>query len=118
MEEPLFAHPTERELARVFDDHGIRWTYEPRTFVLSRNPDGSVKAAFTPDFFLPEQGVYIELTVMRQALTSRKQRKARQVRELYGVPVEIMFRRDVLRLARRWQLERLRRAVQDRADAA
>ena len=106
-----FAHPAERELARVFDEHGICWEYEPCTFVLSRNPDGSVKEAFTPDFFLPGQGVYIELTVMRQPLTSRKSRKARRVGELYGVPVEIMFRRDVLRLCHRWQLHRLRHAA-------
>ena len=51
MDESAFAHPTERELARVFDEHGIRWEYEPRTFVLSRNPDGSVREAFTPDFY-------------------------------------------------------------------
>jgi hypothetical protein len=55
MDESAFAHPAERELARVFDEHGIRWEYEPRTFVLSRNPDGSVREAFTPDFYLPEQ---------------------------------------------------------------
>ena len=52
MDESAFAHPTERELAR-FDEHGIRWEYEPRTFVLSRNPDGSVREAFTPDFYPP-----------------------------------------------------------------
>jgi hypothetical protein len=111
VDEPDLAHRTERELARVFDEYGIRWEYEPRTFVLSRNPDGSVKEAFTPDFFLLEQGVSIELTVMRQPLTSRKQRKARRVRELYDVPVEIMFRRAVLRLSHRWQLHRLRHAA-------
>ena len=111
MDESAFAHPAERELARVFDEHGIRWEYEPRTFILDRNPDGSVREAFTPDFYLPEQGVYIELTVMRQPLTSRKRRKARRVREQYGVPVEIMFRRDVLRLAHRWRLDRLRAAA-------
>jgi hypoxanthine phosphoribosyltransferase len=109
--ETAFAHPAERELARVFDEHGVRWEYEPRTFVLSRNPDGSVKEAFTPDFFLPGHGLYIELTVMRQPLTSRKSRKARRVGELYGVPVEIMFRRDVLRLSHRWQLHRLQHAA-------
>lgn len=46
---------------------------------------------------------------MRQPLTDRKRRKARH--ELYGVPVEIMFRRDVLRLSHRWQLHRLRHAA-------
>jgi hypothetical protein len=52
-----------------------------------------------------------QLTVMRQPLTARKSRKARRVRELYGVPVEITFRRDVLRLSHRWQLHRLRHAA-------
>src|SRR4029453_4749522 len=31
-----FAHPVEREIARVFDEHGIEWLYEPRTIVLER----------------------------------------------------------------------------------
>lgn len=115
MDDIAFAHPTERELARVFDEHGIRWEYEPRTFVLERNPDGSVREAFTPGFYLPEQDVYIELTMARQPLTTRKRRKARRVRELYGVPVEIMFRGDVLRLSRRWQLDRLRHAALKKA---
>jgi hypothetical protein len=38
-----FAHPVERELARVFDDHGVRREYEPHTFVLERHADGSVQ---------------------------------------------------------------------------
>ena len=75
-----FAHPVERELARVFDEHGIAWEYEPHTFVLERAADGTVREAFTPDFYLPHLGVYIECTVLRQALTSRKRRKARKAR--------------------------------------
>jgi hypothetical protein len=112
---PGFAHPTEAELARLFDEHGIRWDYEPRTFVLELDPDGAVREGFTPDFYLPDRGLYIELTVMRQALAARKSRKARRTRELYGVTVEIMFRRGVLRLARRWQLPALHRAAQQKA---
>ena len=91
LEPDLFAHPVERELARVFDAHGIRWLYEPHTFVLERAPDGSVREAFTPDFFLPELGLYVECTVMRQALTSRKRRKALKARATRGVTVEILF---------------------------
>jgi hypothetical protein len=49
-----FVHPVERELAVVFDEDGIAWEYEPHTFDLERNPDGSVREAFTPDFQLPE----------------------------------------------------------------
>jgi hypothetical protein len=113
--EMQFAHPVERELARVFDEHGIAWEYEPHTFVLDRRPDGSVREAFTPDFFLPELGLYVECTVMRQSLTSRKSRKARKAREHAGVHVEIMFRRDFERLARTWSLERLGRAAGEEA---
>ncbi|HXG76172.1 MAG TPA: hypothetical protein VNJ53_06350 [Gaiellaceae bacterium] len=106
-----FAHPVERELARLFDAHGIAWEYEPHTFVLERDGDGTVREAFTPDFYLPELGLYVECTVMRQDLTSRKRRKARKARERAGLTVEILFRRDFDRLARRWHLPELARAV-------
>ena len=110
-----FAHPVERELARVFDEHGIVWEYEPHTFVLERHADGSVREAFTPDFYLPELGYYVECTVMRQSLTSRKRRKAQKARDRVGVHVELLFRRDIVRLARRWRLESLSRALEAEA---
>ena len=103
MGEIRFAHPVERELARAFDELGIRWEYEPHTFVLERNPDGSVAGAFTPDFYLPDQDVYVECTTMRQALTSRKNRKIRQLR-LMGHVVTVLYRRDFERLSRRYGL--------------
>jgi hypothetical protein len=109
--DPEFAHPVERELARVFDDHGIRWEYEPHTFVLERNPDGSISEAFTPDFYLPELDLYVECTVMRQAHVGRKNRKARKTRARAGVNVQVLYRRDFARLAERWSLERLADAV-------
>jgi anti-anti-sigma factor len=102
-----FAHPVERALARLFDDHGIAWEYEPHTFVLEWDVDGTVREAFTPDFFLPEIGAYVECTVMRPALAGRKRRKARRVRESAGAVVEIMFKRDVDRLAQRWGIPAL-----------
>jgi hypothetical protein len=109
--ETEFAHPVELELALVFDEHGIAWEYEPHTFVLEQNPDGSVKEAFTPDFHLPELGLYVECTVMRQALTNRKRRKVERARAELDLPVEILFRRDFERLADRWRLAGLGRAV-------
>jgi hypothetical protein len=48
MSEVDFAHPVERELARLFDEHHVRWMYEPHTFVLESDPDGTVREAFTP----------------------------------------------------------------------
>lgn len=110
--EVRFAHPVERELARLFDEHGVRWLYEPHTFVLEQDPDGTVREAFTPDFFLPDLGLYVECTVMRQCLTRRKRRKVRKVRERKGVTVEVLFGRDLERLAERWSLDTLGAAAQ------
>jgi hypoxanthine phosphoribosyltransferase len=59
-----FAHPVERELAAIFDELGIAWAYEPRTFVLERDEHGNVTESFTPDFYLPEQDMYVECTTM------------------------------------------------------
>ena len=95
-----FAHPVERELAQVFDDLGIPREYEPTTFVLERHPDGSVREAFTPDFYLPDQDIYVECTTMRQRLTAKKNRKLRKLRE-QGVLVTVLYRRDFERLRER-----------------
>jgi hypoxanthine phosphoribosyltransferase len=114
--EPEFAHPVERELARLLDLHGVTWQYEPTTFVLERHPDGRIREAFTPDFYLPEQDVFVETTVMRQRLTARKNRKVRKLRERYGVLVAVLYRRDILRLAQRWEWPSLERAARPPAD--
>ena len=98
--EPDFAHPVERELARVFDELGLAWEYEPTTFVLERDGDGRVLEAFTPDFYLPEQDMYVEVTTMRQKLTAKKNRKLRKLRE-QGVLVTVLYRRDFERLRER-----------------
>lgn len=109
--DPGFAHPVEREVARLLDEAGIPWQYEPHTFVLQSDARGRPLEAFTPDFFLPEQQLYIECTVMRPSLTRRKRRKIERARALYGIAVEGLFREDLVRLARRWRLEPLARTL-------
>lgn len=90
-----FAHPSEAELASLLDRAGVRWEYEPTTFVLEHHPDGSLRSAFTPDFFLPEHDLYLELTVLRQELVTRKNRKARLLRERYPhVRLRMIYRRE------------------------
>lgn len=102
---PRFANEVELECAKILDFYGLRWDYEPRTFVLARDPDGRVTSAFTPDFYLPEQDLYVEVTVMRQSLVTRKNRKLREVRRLYpDVKVKLFYRRDIERLAQRYRL--------------
>jgi hypothetical protein len=113
----VFAHRVEGALARVFDDHRIAWLYEPHTFALEHTHDGAVKRAFTPDFFLPEIGIYVECTVARRALTTRKRQKARAAERLYGIVIEIAYRTDFENMARRWALRELALALEWDADA-
>jgi hypothetical protein len=102
---PRFANRVELECAKILDWYGVPWEYEPRSFVLERGPDGRVTSAFTPDFYLPEQDLYVEVTVMRQPLVTRKNRKLRLLRELYpDVRVKLFYRRDIERLAQRYRL--------------
>jgi lipoate synthase len=95
----------ELEYAKILDYYGVPWMYEPHTFVLERAEDGRVTEAFTPDFYLPEQDLYLEVTVMKQSLVTRKNRKLREVRRLYpDVRVKLFYRRDIERLAQRYRL--------------
>jgi hypothetical protein len=104
-EKPRFVNQVELECARILDWYGIPWEYEPTTFVLDRDEEGRVTSAFTPDFFLPEQNLYVEITVMRQSLVTRKNRKLRELRRLYPeVKVKLFYRRDIELLAQRYRL--------------
>jgi len=106
-EPPRFANPAELEYAKVLDWHGIPWEYEPTTFVLERDAEGRVTEAFTPDFYLPEQDLYLEVTVMKQSLVTRKNRKLRKLRALYpDVKVKLFYERDFERLAVRYGLRK------------
>ena len=104
-EPPRFANRVELECAKILDYYGVRWDYEPHSFVLERDEDGRVVSAFTPDFYLPEQNLFIEVTVMKQSLVTRKNRKLREVQRLYPhVKVKLFYRRDIERLAQRYRL--------------
>ncbi len=105
-EEPRFANDAERECAKVLDFYGVPWAYEPQTFVLEQDEEGRTVEAFTPDFYLPEQDLFLEITVMKQRLVTRKNRKLRKLRERYpGVQVKLFYKRDIERLAQRYRLD-------------
>ncbi|HEX7083100.1 MAG TPA: hypothetical protein VF186_03200 [Gaiellaceae bacterium] len=104
-EPPRFANAAELEYAKIIDYYGVPWMYEPTTFVLERDEEGRVVEAFTPDFYLPEQDMYLEVTVMKQSLVTRKNRKLRKLRERYpDVRVKLFYERDFERLASRYNL--------------
>jgi len=102
---PRFANDAEVECARILDYHGIAWEYEPHSFILEQDVDGRVLEAFTPDFYLPEQDTYLEVTVMKQSLVTRKHRKIRKLRERHpDIKIKLFTRRDFERLSRKYRL--------------
>lgn len=91
-----FGHPSEEVFANLLDFHRIAWDYEPRSFPLQWDKDGKVSEAFTPDFYLPQFDLYVELTTMKQSNVTRKNRKIRLLRAIYPhVNIQVFYRRDV-----------------------
>jgi hypothetical protein len=91
-----FAHPAEEAFATILDFYGVVWEYEPRTFDLDWDGDGKVTEAFTPDFYLPDQDLYVEITTLRPKLSSYKNRRIKRMKELYpDVHVKLYKRREV-----------------------
>lgn len=94
----VFAHPSEDEFARILDFYRIKWLYEPRSFPLEWENEKPVEM-FTPDFYLSELDLYVELTTMQQRLVTEKNRKLRRLRQLYPeVNIRLLYRRDYHRI--------------------
>ena len=90
-----FAHQAERDFSSILSFYRVRWAYEPTSFPLDWGEDGRPCEMFTPDFYLPDQRLYVELTTMRQRLVTRKNRKLRRLRELYpDIRIKLLYRRD------------------------
>ncbi len=52
--------------------------------------------AFTPDFYLPQQDLFIELTTLRPSLATIKNRKLRLMSELYpDIHIKLLKRREL-----------------------
>ncbi len=108
-ERKAFGHPSEEVFANLLDFYRIAWDYEPRSFPLQWDKDGKVSEAFTPDFYLPEFDLYVELTTMKQANVTRKNRKIRMLRAIYPhVNIQIFYQKEVQDLVMKYRLpERL-----------
>ncbi|MEZ4833089.1 MAG: hypothetical protein R2873_14070 [Caldilineaceae bacterium] len=93
---PRFSHALEEEFARILDYYGIEWQYEPHTFPLEWDAEGNVTVAFSPDFYIPDQDLYVELTTLRPKLIRHKNRKLRRMAELYPhINVKLFKRKDL-----------------------
>lgn len=102
-DKPSFAHISEAAFARVLDFYQVDWEYEPHSFPLRWNEAGEPVEYFTPDFYLKEFDLYIELTTLRQKLVTRKNRKLRRLRELYpNVQIKLFYSRDVRKFLSRY----------------
>ena len=67
--------------------------------MLETDREGNPVQAFTPDFYLPAYDLFIEITTLNQKLVTKKNRKARRLRELYpNVEVKLLYQRDYLNL--------------------
>ncbi len=93
-----FAHPSESEFAKLLDFYRIEWLYEPRAFPLCWK-EGAIAEMFTPDFYLPELDLYVELTTLKQSLITEKNRKVRQLKQLYpDVNIKLLAKDDFVKL--------------------
>jgi len=100
-----FAHPSEKEFAKILNFYNIKWLYEHHSFPLDWDENGNTCESFTPDFYLPELDLYIELTTLKQRLVTRKNRKLRLLRNLYpGINIKIFYGRDFRELALKYGL--------------
>jgi len=82
-------------MARILDFYEVRWEYEPHTFPILWNLDGDVVESFSPDFYLPDLDLYLEMTTLRQKLVRKKNRKLRRLRELYpSINIKLFYARD------------------------
>jgi hypothetical protein len=92
---PSFAHASEAEMARILDFYAVRWEYEPVTFPILWSLDGAVIESFSPDFYLPDLDMFLEMTTLKQRLVRKKNRKLRRLRELYpDIRIKLFYARD------------------------
>ncbi len=90
-----FANESEKEFARILDFYKISWEYEPTTFPIAWDNEGYVRESFTPDFYLPDYGIFIELTTMKQSLVTKKNRKVRLFDEHYpNISIKLFYGKD------------------------
>lgn len=91
----VFAHESEKEFAKILDFYRIKWEYEPTTFPLEWDENENPLSSFTPDYFLPDQELYIELTTLNQRLVTKKNWKIRMIRKLYpDIKIKLFYKKD------------------------
>lgn len=113
-----FAHNSERQFALLLDFYEVPWRYEPDAFPIEFTEDGIPTKFFAPDFYLPDDDHYIEITTMNQKLVTKKNAKVRKLAEHHPeVDCKILYLRDYLHLVLKYGLddpEQLQEAIPTR----
>ncbi len=101
-----FAHESERQFAKLLDFYDVEWAYEPREFAIEWDEAGEPTRSFRPDFYLPAEDQYIEITTMNQKLVTKKNRKIKLLRAAYpDINIKIFYQRDYLNLLVKYELD-------------
>lgn len=104
-----FANKSEEEFAKLLTFYRISWEYEPKVFPLEWDNEGQVIEAFTPDFYLPEFDLYIELTVQKPKLMSEKIKKIRKLKELYpNVNIKLLYGHDYIKILEKYGITKVK----------
>lgn len=81
------------------------WEYEPRSFPIEFE-DGVPVKYFTPDFYMPDDDLFIEITTMNQKLVTKKNKKVKLLKQYHpDVKCKIFYQRDYLHLVVKYGLE-------------
>jgi cytidylate kinase len=90
-----FANQSEQIFANLLDFYRIAWEYEPKSFPVQWDKDGKPLEAFTPDFYLPEFDLFVELTTMKQSHVTKKNRKVKLLRVIYPhINIQVFYQKD------------------------
>ena len=101
-----FAHNSERQFALLLDFYDVVWVYEPHSFAIEFDEEGRPAKFFAPDFYLPEEDRYVEITTMNQKLVTKKNAKVRRLAEHHpDVACRILYLRDYLHLVLKYGLD-------------
>lgn len=104
--ETNFGHPSELALAQLLDFYQIVWEYEPTLFPVAWDNAGNATRYFRPDFYLPNFGVYLELTAATaSSVLNSKNKNMRLLRKHYpGVAIRLIGRDTLSGITRRYGL--------------
>ncbi len=74
------------------DNINILWEYETQTFPIIID---NKKTSYTPDFYLPETDMFIEI---KGWMRTRDQKKINKTVEQYNINLIILYRKDLIEL--------------------